>query len=355
VLERETKVKNEKRLSSLELRFVGHAEDDFEEALKRHMELHEGMSLFDLLKFLYQSSLGSFHLLETANSSELLKWIKKNLENTQPSDGPLVEELYGKKWVRLNFGPYKKTYGNDYRKMFTAFAKAKKMKKEQPAKFLKLLERLIDAFRKKRIDSITDEPKTPSMVLTFLKEYEEKDCPPVHHSKSYMLKNSSDYLVIPRSSLDEMAWPSQSVNKPVAADDPPSDDIVKHAVEFHGHLGPFLVLGVRAGLLANSRLGKDCFKTRAIVTTDLRPPNSCFVDGIQFVTGCTMGKCNIRLRKGKGTSVLFTKEGRRLRLRVKDKTLEIIGRIKSEKEAEEEATKLLTAPISRLFETTAAE
>ena len=101
-------MKNEKRLSLLELRFVGRAEDDFIKVLREYMELHEGVSLIDLLKFLYQSSLGSFHLLEMMNETKMLNWIKKNLENTQPSDGSLAEELYGKKWVRLNFGPYKK-------------------------------------------------------------------------------------------------------------------------------------------------------------------------------------------------------------------------------------------------------
>lgn len=93
-----------------------------------------------------------------------------------------------------------------------------------------------------------------------------------------------------------------------ASHDLERDEVMKGAVKFHGHLGPFLVLGIRAGLLANSFLGKDCFKMKAIVTTDPHPPNSCFVDGIQFATGCTMGKRNIVLRKGKETSVLLRKK-----------------------------------------------
>jgi formylmethanofuran dehydrogenase subunit E len=56
--------------------------------------------------------------------------------------------------------------------------------------------------------------------------------------------------------------------KPESADTSISDDLVRHVVEFHGHLGPFLVLGLKAGLLANSMLGKDCFKTTAVVMTD---------------------------------------------------------------------------------------
>jgi hypothetical protein len=343
-------VKNEKRLSSLELRFVGRAEDDFTKILRKHIELHKGVSLFDLLKFLYQSSLGSFHLLEMMNETRMLNWIKKSLENTQPSDGSLVEELCCKKWVRLNFGPYKKRYGNDYLKIYEAFLKAKNMKQGRVAEFRKLLESLIDAFRKGRIQFVSHEPNALSLVEGFLKEYEEKGYPPVHHSEAYTLKNSSDYLVVPRSSLAAIISANIAEDYAVAPYDLARDEIMKGAVKFHGHLGPFLVLGVRAGLLANSFLGKDCFEMKATVTTDPHPPNSCFVDGIQFATGCTMGKRNIVLRKGNGTSVLFTKEDMKLRLKVKDKLLEYINKIKSENGSEKESVRLLNITTSELFE-----
>lgn len=97
-------------------------------------------------------------------------------------------------------------------------------------------------------------------------------------------------------------------------------------------------------------LGKDYFKTTAIVETDPSPPGSCFVDGVQFVTGCTMGKGNIKLRKGKNTSVLFLKDSRRLRLRLKDKVLESIKKISSEKEPRKVALDLFERPVSELFE-----
>jgi formylmethanofuran dehydrogenase subunit E len=128
-----------------------------------------------------------------------------------------------------------------------------------------------------------------------------------------------------------------------------SKEFLKRAIEFHGHLGPFLVLGVKAGLLANSLLGKDCLKMKAIVVTEPFPPTSCFVDGVQFATGCTMGKRNIRLRKGKSTSAVFLKDGRMVRLRVKDEVLESINKIVSEDESHKESLRLLGCPVSRLF------
>lgn len=50
-----------------------------------------------------------------------------------------------------------------------------------------------------------------------------------------------------------------------------SDEIavfLNKAVSFHGHLGPFLLLGLKAGLFANEVLGKDYFKTEAIIEAE---------------------------------------------------------------------------------------
>lgn len=129
-----------------------------------------------------------------------------------------------------------------------------------------------------------------------------------------------------------------------------SEEFLKRVVEFHGHLGPFLILGVKAGLLANSLLGKDCFEMKAIVVTKPSPPTSCFVDGVQFVTGCTMGKRNIKLRKGKNTSAIFLKDGKTVKLRVKEEVLESVNRVASEDESNKKSLRLFNSPMSELFE-----
>jgi formylmethanofuran dehydrogenase subunit E len=128
-----------------------------------------------------------------------------------------------------------------------------------------------------------------------------------------------------------------------------SDELLKRAVEFHGHLGPFLVLGLKAGLLANHLLGKDFFKMTALVSTRPSPPESCFVDGVQFTTGCTMGKGNIKLRRSKNTSVLFLKAGRELRLKLRENVLDSVRNV-SEKESQTVALELLKRPSSELFD-----
>lgn len=63
---------------------------------------------------------------------------------------------------------------------------------------------------------------------------------------------------------------------------------------FHGHVGPYVVAGVRAGEGALERLGaRPHFGVEAIVMAPDAPPPSCFIDGVQLSTGCTMGKRNI--------------------------------------------------------------
>jgi formylmethanofuran dehydrogenase subunit E len=73
--------------------------------------------------------------------------------------------------------------------------------------------------------------------------------------------------------------------------------MIRSAVKFHGHLGPFLVLGLRMGLAAVQILRPHGFHDlSATVWSSRSPPQSCAIDGIQFSSGCTLGKGNIRIR-----------------------------------------------------------
>jgi hypothetical protein len=83
----ETTMNNKKRLSTMGLKFTGCAEDPFARALKKQMELHQGVTFMGMLKFLYQSSLGPFHLFELMDETELKECVRRNLENAKPSDG----------------------------------------------------------------------------------------------------------------------------------------------------------------------------------------------------------------------------------------------------------------------------
>lgn len=192
-----------KLLSSIELEFAGSAEGSFERALKGQMRMHRGVTFVDLLKSLYQSSLGPFHIFEMMDEAQLKNWIRQSLNNAEPSDEPLVESLYGEKWVRLNLGVYKNKYGNDVERLFEAFMSAKDMEKGQVEEFETLLKELLEVMKAGRIRPVTHEALL-ELAEDFVRELAEKGYPPIHHSKTFMEKNKYEYLVIPQSSADEL-------------------------------------------------------------------------------------------------------------------------------------------------------
>ena len=88
------------------------------------------------------------------------------------------------------------------------------------------------------------------------------------------------------------------------------------AARFHGHLGPWLVLGLHAGAYARRKLAASPFELRARVFCPAGTPYTCFVDGIQFSSGCTMGKGNISHHRAAGCRVEFTRRNRPGRVRL---------------------------------------
>lgn len=131
----------------------------------------------------------------------------------------------------------------------------------------------------------------------------------------------------------------------------PGEELLARAVEFHGHLGPFLVLGLRAGLFANQILVRDPMKTDAIIKTKTTPPESCFADGVQLATGCTFGKGNIALIEGEGLLVTFKKNEQELTLKLKNQIIEEMNSLPEDEEAWEALAKdLYKRKIEEIFE-----
>ncbi|MGA1823997.1 MAG: FmdE family protein [bacterium] len=64
--------------------------------------------------------------------------------------------------------------------------------------------------------------------------------------------------------------------------------LVEKAAEFHGHLCVFVMLGLRAGVLALERLEEESTDGMEKVTCIIEC-NNCFSDGVQITTGCTFG------------------------------------------------------------------
>lgn len=129
------------------------------------------------------------------------------------------------------------------------------------------------------------------------------------------------------------------------------EELLNDGKRFHGHLGPYLALGLKAGLLAKERLKATPFKMKAELSLKLEKPVSCFIDGVQVASGCTMGKRNITAVDGTGISALFSTEGGSLRIKVKDGALAWINSLKVTKENEEEISReVMKKQYSELFE-----
>ena len=83
--------------------------------------------------------------------------------------------------------------------------------------------------------------------------------------------------------------------------------ILGKAADFHGHLGPFLVIGVRMGLIGFRELGAKGNDEQLRVTAMTKDftPFSCVIDGIQVATKCTVGNKKLRVKNSSGIAAKF--------------------------------------------------
>jgi formylmethanofuran dehydrogenase subunit E len=132
-------------------------------------------------------------------------------------------------------------------------------------------------------------------------------------------------------------------------------NLIEKGAEFHGHLGPFLVLGIRIGLTGLRELGAQRKFGQINVTAKLKlsVPFSCLIDGIQVVTKCTVGNRMLKLENSqRGMAVDF-------RLRNSDKALTVhispeivrylMNKFSERVSNEELAWKIASLPENQLF------
>jgi len=67
----------------------------------------------------------------------------------------------------------------------------------------------------------------------------------------------------------------------------------KDVISFHGHTCPGLALGYRIAIFALDKLGKRAVDEELVAIVE---NNSCAVDAVQVITGCTFGKGNLIFR-----------------------------------------------------------
>lgn len=125
--------------------------------------------------------------------------------------------------------------------------------------------------------------------------------------------------------LDEASWEKLVREKEFA--DPRSEikrmvktgeleRLLLKAGSLHGHICPGLSLGVIAGAYGLKEFGLDNDGMEGLLA--IVETNNCFTDGIQYISGCTLGNNALIYRDYGKTAVTFTcRDGRGLRLIVR--------------------------------------
>jgi len=129
------------------------------------------------------------------------------------------------------------------------------------------------------------------------------------------------------------------------------DETLKKIEQFHGHLGPYAVLGYRMGRIANEKLGADPFLKTAIVWTHIAPPMSCVIDGIQISSGCTTGKGNLTVLSGNIPKACFSdNNGKKIEILLRGSVKNEIDKMVTEQNIVSYSEQLYLKSDQELFE-----
>lgn len=112
---------------------------------------------------------------------------------------------------------------------------------------------------------------------------------------------------------------------------------LKEAKKFHGHLGPYLILGILAGEIALKKLNcKKYFGLQAKVYGADKKPKSCLIDGLQLSCGATYGKGNIKKISGNKIQALISNiaNNKRIKISLKEDLNKRLAGLKTHRDSE---------------------
>lgn len=131
---------------------------------------------------------------------------------------------------------------------------------------------------------------------------------------------------------------------------------LKEAEKFHGHLGPFVVIGVRMGKIAKRILNSTNSENDALQVTAELPlltPFSCVLDGIQIATQCTVGNQKLRIKNSQKEITAYfqhAEPGKTLKISVNPKITEaLINKLSQGFSNEKLAWEIAHTPENQLF------
>ena len=121
-------------------------------------------------------------------------------------------------------------------------------------------------------------------------------------------------------------------------------ELWEKAIAFHGHECPGLALGVRLCEFVRQTLNIGTSPDEELVC--IAETDSCPIDAVQAILGCTVGKGNLLYRQAGKTAYNFYDRVAGTSVRV------VARRSSSELSREERKRQILEAPLNELFTTT---
>ncbi len=111
-----------------------------------------------------------------------------------------------------------------------------------------------------------------------------------------------------------IASPRCEIEAAISSHDLP--ELLRMAGMLHGHFCPFLAIGVKAAARAVTELNTRSTGMEEVIA--IIETNNCFADGVQFVTGCTLGNNALFYRDyGKVIFTLAHRTGDAVRIAIK--------------------------------------
>ena len=129
------------------------------------------------------------------------------------------------------------------------------------------------------------------------------------------------------------------------------NETLKQIERFHGHLGPYVVIGYKMGEIANQQLGPEPFSKKVVVWTGTTPPLSCVIDGIQMSSGCTLGNGTLSVNQDGIPKAQFTNnDGKHIEIMLKSSIKHEVDTLVTEKNIISYSKQLYQRPYQDLFD-----
>ena len=124
---------------------------------------------------------------------------------------------------------------------------------------------------------------------------------------------------------------------------------LKRAADFHTHLGPYLVVGLRMGGVVTREFGETPFTYRIRAHTGKTPPYSCMVDGLQMSTPCTVGNSGVEVGDDRRMAIEVAGDARAMTITLRAEIFDWIESECREEDCEEFSCRIWEMDESRLL------